>query len=229
MKIALLVAIFVATVPQASAYKLEPLVIPHSIPSLGLFWKEELELMMSKQLLVHKLPFADINDRFLSGNMVLVAEFRRPVSVEVIMTHHPRSKDIEISSGLDATGKIPSISIFLPALKATFDRMRASGFEEWREMFLNHVLVVFMHEMEHLRFRSGRPRDGKFDLDEESRAWHETCLHVLSPLIEDYKRPIHRAEGEIYAAWIKAGKNPADPTWRELIARRHGVVAWTEQ
>lgn len=168
-----------------------------------------------------KLPYTEINDRYASGAAVIIKEYGKPISLKVKTDYHTSSKYVHATAGDRYDLDSGVIWIYVPALMDVFEEFQSSGHPRWREIFTNHCIITFMHELEHLRFKLRNQGGDRISLTEESRAWDETCVHTIAPLIEKYKVPIAMSEALIYKTWTEAGRNSQHVAWRQEIERRH--------
>ncbi|MFA6459311.1 MAG: hypothetical protein WCV79_02870 [Candidatus Paceibacterota bacterium] len=209
----------VATIPK-------PEEMPrHSDFELTGFWNSVLKPLVQDGLTDGKLPYKEINERFTKLRDAIVAKTAKPLNFNLIKQYHPADKEIAAGLGIGENGDF-EIGLRIPAFIDTFRKLERSGRYDWMEVYKSHVIIVLMHEMEHTTYE-GPPPTG-IDIKEESRAWADTCLYTIAPLVEKYHVPIYNVEADFYNAWKSASGNPESIVWQQAVnkayGRLHGVV-----
>jgi hypothetical protein len=192
-------------------------------PELQAFFQSEVWPVLS-ELIAGKLPYPEINERYKSGIAIVEKEYGKALSCKLGVDYHPSDKGIEGSAGDRYDKDTGIIYIIVPAVKDKFEAMQASQQPKWREAFRSHVIVLFMHELEHLRFTLRMHRDEHIDMTEESRAWDETCKYVLEPLVAKYGQAVSPNDGVTLDCWLRAGRNINNPIWKREIELRYKDV-----
>jgi hypothetical protein len=185
------------------------------------FIMTEINGILRSQLVMGELPYVEINERFKSSNKLVVGRTGKNVNVTLVANYHWAHKGVEAAEGCSSDGTVACLELYIPAIMNTFERLRDSGNPEWRKVFQSHVIVIFMHEMEHARIAS--PSD-HIDISEESRAWDDTCRYVIDPMVEIYGLPLFKTEDGLYRAWKIANGNTKDPVWVNAVQNIYGKI-----
>ena len=186
--------------------------ILHSEAECKAFFSENVEVSL---LLVAsgRTQYPEINARLLSAQLQIIP-------INLVATYHWASKDIEGSAGKNPDGT-DIVQIYVPALMDLFRALECSGRPDWREVFESHLIVLFLHEMEHVRFK--KPLEAHIDIQEESRAWAETCKYTIHPLAQK-GIPLLPNDEVIYGAWRESAGNVNDPRWIDAIRHLYGHI-----
>lgn len=174
------------------------------------FFSKNVETLL-KSITSGKTSYPEINTRFTSAKL-------NQLSINLVTSYHWASKDIEGSAGKSSDGT-PLIEIYVPAVMDAFEILKHAQMTHWHEAFESHIIVMFMHEMEHLRF--DKKKADHIDINEESRTWSETCRHIIAPLAEQ-KIPLLGNDAVLYVAWRDSLGNTGDPIWIEAIKHLYG-------
>ncbi len=199
---------------EAAVAATTPVVIKRSDAEIKKFWQDELNNTVVG-ILSGKSPYSEINSRFLSANL-------KGIHINLSIEYHWASKKVGASSGFEQNGS-PSISVYVPSLMDTFQALKSFNRPNWKEVFLSHVTIIFMHETEHLR-NPKTTRPDHIDLDEESRAWADTCKYTIDPMVSNYKVDLISSEIPLYRAWKQCNGNSANPIWTSTMQTVYGTV-----
>lgn len=185
------------------------------------FWNRELQELIGEQLPNSKLPYPEINERFANLNQIIVENTKAPLAIYRLTNYSWASTDVVAAAGVDTSNNTRHVALYLPAIMDTFDMLRDSGETNWHAAFRSHILVVFMHEMEHTT--DVRPQ-WSIDINEESRAWAETCRHTIVPLAESHHVTLFQNEWKVYRAWKLANGDTGNTNWSSTMRRLYGKL-----
>lgn len=84
-------------------------------------------------------------------------------------------------------------------------------------------VVDFLHELDHLA-HGFVPTEGSNPsvaerIENERKTWAETCEHTIRPLLETHRLTIAPRHFSAYKAWLSAGRDANNATWRSFIER----------
>ncbi len=192
------------------------------------FWTNELHNLIYEQLAQGKLPYQKINKRFLDSNLLIYEKTKNGITVSLSTNYHWSDKKVGAAAGyVETNNNARVIEIYVPAFMDTFKELRTADVPRWREIFHSHSIIAFMHEVEHARHEPGTTN--YVDVEEESRAWAETCRYTIVPLVEEYRCLLHPNEINIYLAWKLSNGDTNSPTWTNAIWKIYGVIAGKSQ
>ena len=181
------------------------------------FWEEELNELIFLQLVESKLPYSEINEHFADCIKHINSRTGTPMNISLSTSYHWSSNDVEGSAGIEPKDGSVVITLFVPAIMDLFDFLTFSNFPHWREAFQTHCIILFMHEMEHLR--KDTPTQKHIDIAEESRAWAETCRYTIAPLVEKYHLPLISNDANMYYAWKESAGDANSEVWKLAIEK----------
>jgi hypothetical protein len=184
------------------------------------FWAEELHELIFLQLVESKLPYSEINDHFSDCIKHINSRTGMQMNVSLSTSYHWSSNDVEGSASVDPNDGSVVIMLFVPAIMDLFDFLKFSNSPRWRDAFQAHCIMLFMHELEHLN--KDTPMKKHIDMEEESRAWAETCRYTISPLVEKYNLPLISNDSNMYHAWKECAGDTNSEVWRLAIAKLYG-------
>lgn len=185
------------------------------------FIMTEINGILRSQLVVGKLPYEEINERFKSSNKLVIGRTGKNINVTLVANYHWAHKGVEAAEGCSSDGAVACLELYIPAIMNTFERLSQSGNSNWHKVFQSHIIVIFMHEMEHARIA---PPSDHIDISEESRAWDDTCRYVIDPMVEIYGLPLFKTEDGLYRAWKIANGNTKDPVWINAVQNIYGEI-----
>ncbi len=181
------------------------------------FWTREVSPTISS--IVQVKSYAEVNTRFLCVGNIINKQTGLPLYVSLQEGYHPDSKLIEAAGGYDKNGRA-EIVFFVSSVMDEFEIHQKNNQNGWQQAFKNHMIIIFMHELEHLN----RPvNDKKIGLEEEARAWYDTCTHTIAPLIKKYNILITGDIYQIYQAW-KNSSGPTDSRWTDAVKHLYRSV-----
>lgn len=198
--------------------------LPTSVPTEAkqhAFWETELQPVLWKQLVDGNLPFPILNRRFTEAMQIISARYGgQTLKFSLSTNYHKLSRAIEGSSG-QIEGR-PTVHLYIPSIMDLFQKCERGGEQNWQKAFLNHVLVLCMHEMDHLVVETNTGKNA-VDAEDEARVWAETLEHTIVPLIETYHQPILMTDATLYNAWVEAGRKN-NSSWQIAIRKRYSEV-----
>jgi hypothetical protein len=198
----------------------------HTSQELHDFWDAELNEWINSYVGGSNLVYPEINKRFEFINQSVVTIQKKPVAISLVEGYHLLNPKVLASAGLNASARVANIELYIPALLNQFNDFKKTGRPNWHNEYRTHVLIVMMHELEHLAqvwHVSVQPTH--IDIAEESRAWAETCRHTMVPLVENYKVTICDTEATFYKAWKVSGGNTNHVAWTDALNKIYGGVA----
>lgn len=187
---------------------------------MQIFWAKELNDLIYLQLVEGKLPYPEINQHFADYNKHISARTGRSMTVSLSTNYHWSCKDAEGSAGINSKDGSVEIQLYVPAIMDLFEALERSNQPRWREAFKAHCIILFMHEMEHLR--KDTPMKKHIDISEESRAWVETCRYTIAPLVEKYHLPLFLSDFNMYYSWNESAGNGDSQIWKNAILKLYG-------
>ncbi len=168
------------------------------------FWEVEVAPTINS-LVESKTQYAEVNARFTDSNNEVFKKTHKVLAVNLSTAYHWATKDAEASAGFDFNNGSVSIEIYVQSIMDTFEVMRERSEPLWREAFCAHIIIVFMHEMEHARGDIDQIKH--IDINEEFRAWKETCRYTIAPLADKYHIPLTLNDFKVYMAWKESDVN----------------------
>lgn len=181
------------------------------------FWTREVSPTISS--IVQVKSYAEVNTRFLQIGGIINKQTSLPLQVSLQEGYHPDSKMIEAAGGYDKNGRA-EIIFFVSSVMDEFEIHQKNNQNGWQQAFKNHMIIIFMHELEHLN----RPvNDKKIGLEEEARAWYDTCTYTIAPLIKKYNILITGDIYQLYQAW-KNSSGPKDSQWTDAVKHLYRSV-----
>lgn len=184
------------------------------------FWDRELAPIIPNQIVTNAIPYPEINEEFIRKCQKITNRFGR-LGFNLCTKYHVVSTRIEGSA--ITTNGVAYVNLYMPAILNGYERLRQGNYKKWHEAFKSHVLVLYMHELDHLE----DDRVGKFshiDALHEASIFAKTAEHVLVPLVEKYHVPLIAGDGKIYEAWIRSGRNADSPEWIRFMQKMHGEI-----
>lgn len=134
----------------------------------------------------------------------------------------------EISFGCFIKDGKAYLDIIMPKQIEIFEELRASGIPNWQEVFQYHIMLNFMHELEHI---AGDPEelDQINDLGalvrRETLAWDRTCRYEIRPLIDHAgASAVTRSAMIFYDGWLATGKDADSKAWADFIIDKYGYL-----
>lgn len=215
---------FLASLCFATAVSAAPAAPYSPTPEMLAFFNAELRDLLVVQLSKANTPYPEVNARYKEGCEIIRKEFGKTLAAELQSAYHPAGKRVLGYAGLAADGSTSQISLVIPALKNRFAELKAKGDPQFRETFKLEVIIVVMHELEHLRYLLRFATVKEFNVEEETRAWFETCKYTIAPLVDKYGLPVDEEIQSVYLAWKITGQNPSDPDWKEVIQNLYSHV-----
>lgn len=191
---------------------------------LELFWTNHLHVPLTQTLYYGLYNIQDIQERYIFLSQKINSRYGRELVFNVVMTYLPQSRYVPMASGVDKG--TPTVYVFLPSVIDNDKSGREEGLTA-EDLELGSV-VGLIHEMDHLAFGFVQEeRDGYVStLDElvndEKRAWAETCEHTLRPLVEKQKKKFSSGTLMYLQAWNKCGRNAHSQLWDEFIRVCYG-------
>ena len=185
---------------------------------LKTFWANEVQGIIYDQLAKGKLPYEEINNRFNEAKLRVIEKTHNPLGINLSTRYHWACKRVEAAANI--TKDKLGVEIYLPALLDGFEMLKSSGDSNWREAFQSHIIILFMHEMEHIRNET-LPGD-HIDIAEESRAWDDTCRYIISPLAEKYHLYLFASDYNIFRAWKMSNEDTKNMIWIGTIQSLYG-------
>jgi len=185
------------------------------------FIMTEINGILRSQLVMGKLPYEEINERFKSSNKLVIGRTGKNINVTLVANYHWAHKGVEASEGCSSDGAVACLELYIPAIMNTFERLSQSGNSNWHKVFQSHIIVIFMHEMEHARIA---PPSNHIDVSEESRAWADTCEYIIDPMVQNHGLPLFTTEDSLYRAWKIANGNTEDPVWINAVQNIYGEI-----
>ena len=192
-----------------------------TVPELKDFWAREAQSLIQDDLMNGHLPYPEINDRFRKLNEKIIARTGKPFHVSLSTEYHWADMRVEGSAGIDTNG-VEGIELYVPAIANTFEILRAAGNFQWRQAFQTHLIIIIMHEMDHTECDDKMPEH--IDINEESRAWADTCRYTITPLFETYKQTFSESEYEFYRAWKLANGDANSIHWLHAVRKRYSAL-----
>lgn len=188
---------------------------PHSSDTLTAFWEHEIK-PIAEQWAEAKFPYPELNARSAYLSSKIREATQKNVRVHASFNYHWKIKTVSATTGLDTNENRVTVILRIPALLDSFQKLKDSGRVDWRTVFRTYVTIMLMHELEHAG------HEGLFlklpvNLDEESRAWAETCRHTIVPLVEHHGLQVNYIDEKFYTAWKECTGNTSAPTWQKLL------------
>lgn len=181
------------------------------------FWTREVSPTIYSVMQVKS--YAEVNTRFLQIGDIINKQTGSPLHVSLQEGYHSDNKLIEAAGGYDKTGKAETI-LFVSSVMDEFEAHQKNNQSGWQQAFKNHMIIIFMHELEHLN----RPvNDKKIGLEEEARAWYDTCTYTIAPLIKKHNILITGDIYQLYQAW-KNSSGPKDSQWTDAVKHLYRSV-----
>ena len=205
----------------------KPLATMYSEKEIVSFWEKEMYQTAYEQLASSATQYPEVNKRFSEINQSVTEQKGLPINFELVKSYHPLGPAVEASAGEAHTNGQATVSLYIPAFLNTYKLLESSRHPKWRDVFKTRIIVVIMHEMEHLNRKD--PKLLKVDLKEESRAWFDTCKYTISPLVETYKVPVDSDAWRFYDAWKMSGGDIHHPAWTSKIRNLYGdIEGWDD-
>ena len=205
---------------QGSLHELSTTTHTWTTNELVSFWTNELQSLVADQIVVGKLPYPEINDRFHFLNNTIITNTGKPVAVTLSTLYHWASKRIEGAVGFNETNKTFGIDLYIPSIGDHFEELQRTSQDRWQDAFQCHIIILFMHELEHTLATNHAQH---IDVQEESRAWADTCRYTVVPLFKKYHLPLIAGDGKFYHAWKDADGDMTNTLWLTAIQDRYGV------
>lgn len=159
--------------------------------------------------------YPEINVHFKDYYDRIFQKTHKNLNIGLSITHHWASDNIEASGKYDEKTNTAMMEIYVPSLMYWFEINQALNQPHWKEAFKSHIIILFMHEMEHVIPLA--PSKEKIDIEEESRAWYNTCTYTIDPLIQKYKLPINNDSYKLYQAWLLSKGDRSSITWYNAV------------
>lgn len=193
----------------------------YSEEELRAFWEKEGRQLIQRQWGVAKLPYPEINSRIIQLQLVIYENTGKPFELLLITDYCSQNPAIQGAASIDERTSTMGIEIFVSPLFDQYKLLKSSGKSNWLETFHSHLLILAMHEMEHATVY---PMPKVVSLEEESRAWAETCRHTIAPLVENHKVALapNDTEAVFYEAWKASQGNVQKPEWQAAVKRVYG-------
>ncbi len=188
------------------------------------FWDRELNDLMWTQLVGGTLPYPEVNQHFAILKQRVTEQTGHQLNVNLSTNYHWAHTQIIASAGVNLSNNTRHVSLYIPAIMDTFDLLKSSGEKNWQAAFKSHMIVVFMHEMEHT---SDNRQQTAIDIKEESRAWAETCRHTIVPLVDHHDVTLFQNEWNVYQAWRRAHGDTNNVYWLTMMQKLYGGLDGT--
>ncbi|MSU55582.1 MAG: hypothetical protein EXS46_03550 [Candidatus Taylorbacteria bacterium] len=194
---------------------------PYTLEECHAFWDSKLAPIITQQLIKGETPYPEINHAFSNNFTFVVSRYGNP-KVNLSTYYHPISPLIEGASGIFTN--VATTTIYIPSIIDSYIALRNQGSSRFEEAFKTHVLVLYMHELDHLTHDPDIGNATHVDTDNEALIWARTVEEVIEPLIEKYQAKILRSDWRMYNAWTNAGKISNSTIWLNAIRELHRGV-----
>lgn len=207
---------------EAAMATLEPW--PYSVEEAKKFWLERLEPLIRGQLIRGTWKYPEINERCLLLASKIY-ERHGPIAIATaIDLESERHPATEAFAASDLDNGIPTVYMLIPNLMGLHDDFKKEGMADWEQRFELEVVIVFMHELDHLAFDLS---DGNLSraatILREKEAWTLTCKHTMTPLVEKYGLSLPRSSQIIYDHWLKVGRDENSKNWHQFFEQVYGA------
>lgn len=202
---------------------LEEKLVPQSEVLIS-FWREAGE-PVEKVVFAQQHKVQEINDRIV----VLLGGIwnRYSNNLSVVRSTSFATNSVNILAGSSVLKGKPTIVIFIPAILRVYGELKMSKNSLWAEQFANGLVLLFIHEMDHLALGvvdsdAGQESHASF-VEREVVAWAHTCAYSITPLIKE-GIPITPSDMLFYRGWTKCGSTVTNLCWQEFVADLYKTI-----
>ncbi len=185
------------------------------------FWDTEVNDVV-KSIIKSESPYPEVNKHFQEYLTRIIEKTGKSLTVNLSTKYHKASDLVEASGGYDEKGNSAIMEFYVPSIMDNFEANQKLNRPHWREAFKTHVLIIFMHEMEHIIKPS--PSQKSINMEEESRAWYDTCTYTVAPLMQKYRIPVSGDTWVLYQAWLDSNGQRFSPVWQDAIRNLYSKV-----
>ena len=196
---------------------------PYTFEECRAFWDRHLSPIVEKQIGTGTIPYPEINDTYRKNSHSVASRLGK-LTVSLSTNYHAISTLIEGSSGLQTNNNAPVITLYIPSIIDRHKSLKATGRPEYEEVFKTHMLVLYMHELDHLAHGPGTNVATHVDAYREAFIWSKTVEGVIAPLFEHHHALILGNEWQMYNAWTNAGRNANSPLWINAVREAYKEV-----
>jgi len=191
---------------------------PASEEELAKFWDAVVVPILQPMVWEMNHPIPMINDRITQIKKVAEARAGREIKFNVVLGYDAVTPGAFLTSGTTADGQ-PVVNFFVARIKEKHERFNKPG-AIGGMAFVNELVIGFEHEVEHLAYSPTGITTYEEFLVEEALAHHNTCQHVIDPILER-DGLISTGMAELHEAWVKFGKKPDSSGWLQFIRKRY--------
>lgn len=211
-------------VSQSQQQQLKPL--DYSEAAVRKFFSDHVETIFVDGFLNRKLEYPTILARYDKLTQLIQARYGKMFDIRMDKNFNPVSPLVAESAGVEKGS--PYVGLILPAFMNIHRELIAeNGDELGKKLFRQSIIVGFMHELDHLAFGfvtpEGSPKDHAKSLENETRAWAETCENTISELVR-LKLQLGPNEVTYYSAWVASDRSVSSPSWIAFIRNAYSVT-----
>jgi hypothetical protein len=184
------------------------------------FWNLHLDKMIMNDLVGGKYEIPAINDRYKFLLDEIITKYGRPFGILGSISYYEKSK----SAVACYTMKDLKIGIFIPVAMDSYQELKMSNKSGWEKQFEAFVIISFIHEVEHVAGGAidRDLGDKKAFIEEETRAWSETCEHTISTFLNS-GYSLDPSSAIYFRNWLDCGRENNE-CWRSFIEREYSSV-----
>lgn len=182
------------------------------------FFDSHLDTLLSEKFFARRYSVPELQHRYDLLTQKIQERYGKTVRQNPLGEYFPLSKRQALLVHIE-NGE-PTVTLFIPSCMDLYEDRRRMGLTEGE--FELEFAIDYLHELDHLA-HGYIPKEGESLaplawIENEKRAWAETCQHVLEPILVTHRMKVPPRHAALYKEWILSGRNADSPSWHSYIA-----------
>lgn len=195
-----------------------------TLEEMQMFFDARLAPLLLETLPKRQFHLSEIQARYDTLTQMIRERYGKDYALDPRGRYWPMEKQTVVATRIE--NDIPTIAIFIPSLMDLREAEKKVGVRD--EESERGFVVDLLHELDHLAHGfvsvTGEALPVPQRLDNERRAWAETCEHTIRPLLEKRRLSIAPRHFACYQAWVASGRDSNSRVWRSFIDRQYRTL-----
>ncbi len=188
------------------------------------FWETELQPLFEQVFFGSMAEYPEVGQRIHAITERVVQRHGTQIAIRQDVIGDPVSPEIISGFASRVELGVPEIIVSIRYLHSLYLFAHDRFPDDWKSLILIEMSIILYHELEHLAHAPWpTPNSTDLFIEEELRAWGNTCANVIDPIARDQRYPMNPGSLEFWDAWVADGRTIGDNL------RRHVTDVYTSE